>query len=331
MKFTVAILFTLILLQSCSKESANNYHVIGKINGIKKGKVVLAKLDLTTNERVDVDSTTIKNGKFTFNGEIENPYLHTIFINGNKQKIHFFLESSKITILGNKEKLEQVKITGSREDSLFRSYQLDDFFDRKKGMEIMLKYPDYSVAAFTAYYQFQTHNIHADTLSTIINSFKKPIQNTAYYHQLKKLYKTIKKVAVSQPAPLFSIPNTDGKMVHLSDFKGKYVLIDFWASWCAPCRAENPKLVEIYKRFSDKNFTILGVSVDKNKKKWVQAIAADKLPWVQVSNLKGWDKITDLYGVKAVPQNFFLNPDGIIIKKNITPENLIKKLEKLIK
>ncbi len=330
-KLIYLFLIVIVLLQSCKKEEQKSFTILGEIDGIKKGKAILSKLDLTTNERVDVDSTTIKDGKFTFIGKVKNPYVHTIFINGNKQKIHLFLENSKISISGNKTKLEQVKITGSREDSLFRSYKLDDIFDRKKGMEIMIKYPDYSFAAFTAYYQFQIHNIAADTLATIMNNFTKPVQKTVYYQHLNTLYQTIKNVAISQSAPLFSIPNMQGKKVFLSEFRGKYVLLDFWASWCAPCRAENPKLVEVYNRFDDEKFTIIGISVDKSKKNWLQAIENDKLPWTQVSNLKGWDVVSGIYGVKAVPQNFLLDRNGIIIDKNITPENLLKKLESLLK
>lgn len=326
------LLNIIIILYSCnSKIKTDNAFIIdGEINGIKNGKILLAKLDLITNERVDVDSTEIKDGKFTFKGKIESPYLHTLFLNENKDKIHFFLENSKITITGNNEDIEDSKIIGSREDSLFHSYKTEDIFDRKKGMEIMLKNPEFVFAAFTAYYQFQIHNIQVDTLKIIMDSFNEPVRESIYYGHLKNLYSTIKKVAISQPAPNFSVPDTIGKIVKLADFKGKYVLIDFWASWCTPCRVSNPKLVEVYNQFSDKNFTIVGISVDKNEKRWKKAIESDKLPWINLSNLKGWGQTSENYGVKAVPQNFLLDPNGVIIDKNIEPEHLIIKLEKLL-
>jgi len=331
-----AILFPLLLivafLHSCNPENnkIEGYEISGQIEGIKDGNVILAKLDLDNNERMNVDSALIENGKFTFKGSVESPYLHTLFINGDSNKIHFFLENSAISIKANIKNLEQAKISGSREDSLFHTYKTDDIFDREKGMEIMLTHPDYSFAAFTAYYQFQIHNIQIDTLDMIVKSFKEPVNKTVYFKHLETLYNTIKKVAISQPAPLFMIPDTEGKMINLDDFKGSYVLIDFWASWCAPCREANPKLVAAYNEFKSKKFTVLGISVDKNKEYWLKAIKQDKLPWINVSNVSGWDEVSNKYGVKAVPQNFLINPAGIIIDKNIEPENLIERLNKLL-
>ncbi len=331
-KLFYTVLLIIIILQSCNSKVDNieEYTISASIEGIDSGKALLAKLDLVTNEQVDVDSSEIINGKFTFKGEIESPYIHTIFINGKANKIHFFLENSDIEIYADFNDLENVKLTGSREDSLFRSYKTDDIFDREKGMEIMLKYPDYSFAAFTAYYQFQIYNIHVDTMDAIINSFKIPLKKTIYYKHLNKLYNTLKRVAVSQPAPAFSIPDTEGNMVSLNDFKGKYVLIDFWASWCAPCRESNPQLVKVYDTFNKRNFTVIGISIDKDRDSWLKAIESDKLPWTNLSNLNGWDEVSTIYGVKAVPQNFLLDPDGIIIDKNIDSDIMIDKLSNIL-
>jgi peroxiredoxin len=290
----------------------------------------LVKLDLTTNEQVDVDSTRIENGRFTFIGILESPYLHTLLINGKSNKIHFFLENSSIDISADIKDLEHATISGSREDSLFHSYKTEDIFDRKKGMEIMLNHPAYSFTAFTAYYQFQLYNIQDDTLSFIMNNFTASVKKSAYYKHLDKLYNTLKKVSISQPAPNFKIPDVAGYLVGLEDFRGKYVLIDFWASWCAPCRASNPALIEVYNTFKDKNFTIVGISIDRKKDRWLKAINTDKLPWTNLSNLEGWDEVSTIYGVKAIPQNFLLDPDGIIIDKNIEPDILIEKLNKIL-
>jgi len=330
-KISLQLLFLFTVLVSCNTNKNNideGYSINGTIEGVANGKAILAKLDLVTNERVDVDSTEIKNGKFKFYGSLESPYVHTLLIN-KKSNIHFFLENSNIDIKANINEIENVKIIGSREDSLFRSYKTDDIFERKKGMEIMLKYPDYSFAAFTAYYQFQLYNIHLDTLDIIVNNFKEHVTKSEYYKHLKKLLPSIKRVAISQPAPEFSIPNTEQKLMSLNEFKGKYVLIDFWASWCAPCRATNLELVKIYNRFSNNDFTIIGISVDKDRDRWLNAIKTDKLSWTNLSNLKGWDKVSTAYGVKAVPQNFLIDPTGIIIDKNIEPEDLVEKLENI--
>ena len=331
---TTSILFSFItlVLLSCNSsiKKTDGYLISGAINGLENGTAVLSKLDLVTNERLDVDSTEIIDGNFTFKGKLETPYVHTIFINGNEKKFHLFLENGDINITTNINELENTKISGSREDSLFHSYKTDDIFDRKIGMDIMLNKPDYSFSAFTAYYQFQIFNIEVDTLDLIMKNFKEPVKKTIYYKHLNKLYKTIKKVAISAPAPEFTIPDVNGKLVNLKDFKGKYVLIDFWASWCAPCRKANPTLVKAYKTYNKRNFTIIGVSVDKSKEGWLKAVKKDKLTWTNLSNANGWDEVSDTYGVKSVPQNFLLDPQGIIIAKNIESEHLMDKLNTLL-
>ncbi|MEN8152703.1 MAG: TlpA disulfide reductase family protein [Acidobacteriota bacterium] len=328
--FILVIFF--VFLQNCgaSKSSETGYTINGKITGIKKGKVELAKLDLETNEKVVVDTVVLKDGKFVFQGKVESPYLHSIFINDKAGKIHFFLENSKIDIFGDIKNLDKVKISGSREDVIFRSYPINSIFEKDKGMEIISKYPQYTFSAFVAYYYFQVHSLKIDTMETILYNFGESVKKSEYYEHLIKLFERLKRVAVSQPAPEFSLPDPDGQIVHLKDFKGKYVLIDFWASWCSPCRKSNPKLVEVYKIFKERNFTILGVSVDKNREKWFEAIEDDKLTWTNLSDLKGWGDITDLYGIKAVPQNFLIDPDGIIIKKNIDTERMIEVLSGIL-
>ena len=133
-------------------------------------------------------------------------------------------------------------------------------------------------------------------------------------------------------APAFTQNDVNGKPVSLASLKGKYVLVEFWASWCAPCRAGNPNLVKQYQTYKDKGFEIISVSLDNAKQNWLEAIKKDGLPWIQVSDLKGWNNaVGRLYGVRAVPQSFLLDKEGKVIDNTLRDESLNSKLAEIFK
>ena len=141
----------------------------------------------------------------------------------------------------------------------------------------------------------------------------------------------IKPVSVGQMAPKFELPSPEGKVIKLADFKGKYVLLDFWASWCAPCREENPNIVKQYNAFKDKGFTVLGVSLDDNNNAWLKAIKDDNLSWAHVSELKRWDgQVSTQYKVEGIPASFILDPSGKIVAKNLRGAELQEFLGKTL-
>jgi len=230
---------------------------------------------------------------------------------------------------------EQIDKMENRDSAVAAQKTVDEGFDMlQKKLEkivsgIVSKYPNSPVSAFVIKIRFIDYPF-ADLAKREYDRLGPAARNSFYGKQIGDMVKKMDNIAIGKK-PAMTLPDANGKMVSLADYKGKIVLVDFWASWCAPCRKENPNVLKAYNAFHDKGFEVLGVSLDESKAKWETAIKDDGLRWTHVSDLKAWNSpyVKD-FGITGVPTSFILDREGRIVAKDLRGEELQKKLAELL-
>jgi peroxiredoxin len=357
MKKLLLVLFLSPLI-AIAQVKTQGFTLEGKFEGFADGTDVLL---YKNGDNTEMARTKLMKEKFTIKGSLPEPVLCFLVV-GNEKPVEVFLENASVTVKSKKTQPPVYEVEGSASHKEFTAF-VDAFMPYAKQLSslastINTTMPGDERDKLSAMYKTTQDDIQKQIEKFIRNnpkSYVSPFILSATYsfkedvmaleNRYKMLDDKIKKSeagiqlqafiaeskigAIGTDAMDFSQPDTTGKPISLSSFRGKYVLVDFWASWCRPCRMENPNVVENYKKFSKKNFTVLGVSLDREGQKdaWVNAIHEDKLTWTHVSDLQFWNNAAaQLYKVKGIPQNFLIDPQGKIIAKNQRGADLEAKL-----
>ncbi|SHH64481.1 TlpA disulfide reductase family protein [Flavobacterium defluvii] len=275
-----------------------------------------------------IDSVKVTDGNFSFKTKVKTPELYGLSVNTQSSPLYIFLEKTPITVkLSPKKYYSTSVVEGSVSQDLFEKYKKSNDIEISK---FITENPKSIVSAYVLYRNW-SYRLSPEQIRQNIALLDKSLQNTTYVKELKDLALVLDGLGVGKKAPDFTANDPQGKPVHFYENLKGYTLVDFWASWCGPCRRENPNVVAAYKEFHDKGFNIVGVSLDKKKENWIKGIQDDNLSWTHVSDLLFWNSaVAKLYGVRAIPGNYLVDSNGIIVAKNLQGEELQATLKLLL-
>lgn len=366
--FTASLIALIFFVFSCNSLEPNSFIILGEAD-LTEGSSVYRVKSGPNGQPVTIDSTKIVNGSFELKGSLDQIDINFIFMEGINGNVPVILEEGVIETQIFKDSLGSSITGGTPSNDNLADYRLSTkgFADKMKVLvqeintanslgdnilaedirkeyksvesklnayekEFMTSNQSSYIAALILERLLTTKAISSSEAKFIFKGFDPKIQASVSGKKIETIINVpTNPTAIGEIAPQFEGPTPSGSLVSLESLKGKVTIIDFWASWCRPCRIENPNLVRLYKRMHDKGLEIVGVSLDKNQASWVKAIEDDGLNWNHVSNLKFWqDPIAVLYGVRSIPAAFVLNKEGVIVAKNLRGAQLDAKIEELL-
>lgn len=356
-----------MIVTSCNQN--NGYEIDGSVKGLKDGYIYLQVIGV--DGPIKVDSTEVFDGQFTLEGIVKKPTLCYLGQGDNlRGAILLYVENNKISINGVIDDLKNVEIVGSKTQDDLRDYnQKNDAFSLEL-RKYRSKYSDLlrdiennresiiKIGNDIDDLKYQQRKYQLDYVKEHPNSYVSSyiLNSISYYLDLTELenifalltpgvrqsyegqvienrIKVLKSTQIGAIAPDFTMPDINGNPIKLSDVykQNKYTLIDFWASWCSPCRIENPNVVRAYNKYNKNGFGVFGVSLDKNRGSLERALVKDGIVWPNVTDFKGWrNAAAELYGIKTLPSNILVDREGRIVARNLREEALHQKLEELL-
>ena len=358
------------LTNACQNAAAaDGYEISGQLKNAPAG-TVLHLSELTSNQFVEKgQAKTDADGKFTLKGATATAGIYQLKVDEANQVLLLLDNKTHVQLSGDAKSLPATyAVKGSKDTEVLRQLtqvmqgtkgQLEGLSQRfnaagQAGKTEEMKTIEKEYYVIQGRNTAQVKNLIRQNATTVVGGFavgaflnpeeefpfadsvaavqRKANPNSPFTKELTARLEPLRATATGTQAPEINLPTPGGPKLALSSLRGKYVLIDFWASWCGPCRQENPNVVKAYNQFKDKGFTIYSVSLDQDKAKWEKAIAADGLTWHHVSDLAGWNSVAGAAsGVKSIPQSFLINPQGKIIAKNLRGEALAAKLAEVLK
>jgi len=358
------IVLTILSFLALSLKAQTSYTIKGKVPPTIKANI--AVMSYPQNDKggpYKSDTTAIRNGEFEFKGTIGRPQLAELNLitprsegsKGNRNQsseeenniknVALFYLDGNINVTFDTTGIASYT-GGGIEENAWHDYE-KICIERSKalnGEPVTVEFYEELIAFFVKKYPdnyvsvdlmdlFTQSSIQPDLVGPMYNALSKRMQNSEkVLGWVKRLDEAKLAVSGNQTAPEFTVNDAEGNPTSLSTYRGSYVLVDFWASWCVPCRAENPNVVAAYEKYKEKNFKVLGISLDTDKDRWLKAIAEDKLPWKQVYDFKeAQSEVAKLYNISSVPSNVLVDPNGKIVGKNLRGKALHDKLAELLK